>query len=115
MAIKLNFAKIKEIVTIVLALCLVLPFISSVVSAYSVTAHTHICHDEEHGYDCAGTKACCKICQDIGYVKNRISYYNAVGKSFTTPILTSLFLVSNNEFQHIPSVNLISLKIRLNN
>jgi len=112
---RLHVSKIKAIAAFVLALILAMPFVSSVASAYIMTTHTHICHDEEHGDDCAGTKRCCEICQSIGNMKNRSLYYNAASGLSATPSPASSLLAVNLEFQHISSTDLISQKVRLNN
>jgi len=117
-AIKLQVSKTKTIIAFILVLCLAIPFLSSISSSYSsyiMTAHTHVCHDEEHKDDCAGTKECCQICQSIDNMKNRPGYYIAASKLPTTSMRDFSLLTINFEFQHILHISPVSLKVCLNN
>ena len=111
----LRNSKIIIVVSFVLVLCLTMPFISSAVLAYAMDNHTHICHDEEHEDDCDGTRQCCTICQNLGYMKNRPAHYDAVSKFSTASAPALAILAICYDYHHIPYINLISLKVRLNN
>jgi hypothetical protein len=105
------------IVAILIALCLVMPLISTTVSAVVMSAHTHTCHDEEHKEECIGTRECCKICRNFYIAKNRIQplYGNAANKLSEIPAPELMCVGADSAFSCVNSTSLISLKIRLNN
>jgi hypothetical protein len=114
-AMRVGISKIKIIIAFILMLGIVVPFISSVASAYVMASHTHICHDKEHGTDCVGTKECCKICQSIYGMKNRSANNNNTNRLYKAHVPCLSQSTVSVEFQHISPVPLSSLKVRLNN
>jgi len=90
-----------------------MPFL--VVYAGAVPVHTHICHDEQHDVDCIGTKECCRICQGTYRVKSQFSNCIASNKVFSTPAYAWFVLGMDFECTHITYIDLVSLKVRLNN
>jgi len=105
----------KNILAIILVLCFAMPFISPIIAAYITTYHTHVCHNNEHMYDCDGTNDCCKICYGIYNVKDHTSYYGVIRKSPEALTLTLPSFADAFRHQLISSVSLVTLKVRLNN
>jgi len=114
MVIRLRASKIKAAMALILVLCLIMPIISSIASTYERATHTHICYDEKHENDCDGTVECCNVCYYFYDIKNQILRCNFASK-LSMPALALSLLPANSEFQYIPYISLISLKVRLNN
>jgi hypothetical protein len=115
MVAKLQIFKTKAILPFMLVLCLTLSFISPVASAYVMATHVHACHNDTHKDDCIGTEICCKICLNFANVKNQPQYYSVISRLSTTALSFLSFPAVNFDFQYIPYISLISLKVRFNN
>ena len=112
---KLHTLKLKAVISFMLMICVVMPFIYPIASASAMATHIHICHDEEHGDNCVGTKKCCKLCKNIYDVKSQLFYYDAENRLCTELEFVLSFSTADVEFHHLRSMSLISLKVRLNN
>jgi hypothetical protein len=117
MATKLRTSKIYTTVALMLLLCLAMPLIFSVASAFIMATHTHVCNEEEYKESCSDVKECCKICISLYNAKNRITtYYGNLSNSFlATSELSLSHSTTEIGFLFEDSSTLVSLKVRLNN
>ena len=111
----MNKQIIRIVASFVLILCLTTPYITSIASAYIMATHTHVCDNDKHEEDCAGTKKCCSVCIGINSEKNNPSYFSMVNRLSTAftpaiPALVVCFVCPN-----ISYISLVSLKVRLDN